>query len=122
MKGVKIGNTALKGARAIKKGKQASKILSTAKAARYGEKAVEAAKKVEKLENALPSSKILTKVLKGSETLSSSQLGKISKAAKDAGYAVTDGMDVAQILGLASKDMQIVSQIAKAPTNIAQGA
>ena len=122
LKGVKIGNTALKGARAVKKGKQASKILSTAKAARYGEKAVEAAKKVEKLENALPSGKILTKVLKGSETLSSSQLGKISKAAKDAGYAVTDGMDVAQILGLASKDMQIVSQIAKAPTNIAQGA
>ena len=122
LKGVKIGNTALKGARAVKKGKQASKILSTAKAARYGKKAVDAAKKVEKLENALPSSKILTKVLKGSETLSTSQLGKISKAAKDAGYAVTDGMDVAQILGLASKDMQIVSQIAKAPTNIAQGA
>lgn len=121
-----MGNTALKGARALKKGSQASKILSTsgktAKVARYGEKAVEAAKKVEKLENALPSSKILTKVLKGSETLSTSQLGKISKAAKDAGYAVTDGMDVAQILGLASKDMQIVSQIAKAPTNIAQGA
>ena len=126
LKGVKIGNTALKGAKALKKGSQASKILSTsgktAKVARYGEKAVEAAKKVEKLENALPSSKILTKVLKGSETLSTSQLGKISKAAKDAGYAVTDGMDVAQILGLASKDMQIVSQIAKAPTNIAQGA